>query len=68
MVITTYPVLVRDEERFAELRFGLGDPRRSAGNQERAQLQARRALERVAAEHRVCLTGTPVENNLGELW
>jgi SNF2 family DNA or RNA helicase len=33
-----------------------------------ARSQARRALERVDAAHRVCLTGTPVENHLGELW
>jgi SNF2 family DNA or RNA helicase len=30
--------------------------------------QAHRALKNINAEHRVCLTGTPVENHLGELW
>ncbi len=67
VVVTTYPVLVRDEERFAELRFHLAilDEAQAIKN---ARSQARRALERVAAEHHVCLTGTPVENNLGELW
>jgi superfamily II DNA or RNA helicase len=67
VVITTYPVLVRDEERFAELRFHLAilDEAQAIKN---ARSQARRALERVVAEHRVCLTGTPVENNLGEVW
>jgi superfamily II DNA or RNA helicase len=33
-----------------------------------ARSQARRALARVVSDHRVCLTGTPVENHLGELW
>jgi superfamily II DNA or RNA helicase len=67
VVVTTYPVLVRDEERFASTRFYLVilDEAQAIKN---ARSQARRALERVAAEHRVCLTGTPIENHLGELW
>jgi superfamily II DNA or RNA helicase len=67
VVVTTYPVLVRDEERFAQQRFHLAilDEAQAIKN---ARSQARRALERVPAEHRLCLTGTPVENHLGELW
>ena len=30
--------------------------------------QAHRSVEAIPADHRLCLTGTPVENNLGELW
>jgi SNF2 family DNA or RNA helicase len=33
-----------------------------------ARSQARRALEQVRSTSRICLTGTPVENHLGELW
>ncbi len=67
VVVTTYPVLVRDEERFASTRFHLVvlDEAQAIKN---ARSQARRALERVDAEHRVALTGTPIENHLGELW
>jgi superfamily II DNA or RNA helicase len=67
VVLTTYPVVVRDEERFASQRFHVAvlDEAQAIKN---AQSQARRALERVPAAHRVCLTGTPVENHLGELW
>ena len=67
VVVTTYPVLVRDEERFAGTRFHLVvlDEAQAIKN---ARSQARRSLERIAAEHRLCLTGTPVENHLGELW
>jgi superfamily II DNA or RNA helicase len=67
VVITTYPVVVRDEDRFASQRFHVAvlDEAQAIKN---AQSQARRALERVPAAHRVCLTGTPVENHLGELW
>ncbi|MGH7295353.1 MAG: DEAD/DEAH box helicase, partial [Polyangiaceae bacterium] len=67
VVVTTYPVVVRDEERFAGQPFHLCvlDEAQAIKN---ARSQARRALERVPAAHRVCLTGTPVENHLGELW
>ena len=65
--MTTYPVVVRDEERFAGQRFHMA-VLDEAQNIKNARSQARRALERVPAEHRVCLTGTPVENHLGELW
>ncbi len=67
VVVTTYPIVVRDEERFAELRFStvVLDEAQTIKN---ARSQARRALARVVADNRVCLTGTPVENHLGELW
>lgn len=67
VVITTYPVLVRDEERFAEQPFHLValDEAQAIKN---ARSQARRAVERLRSDHRLCLTGTPVENHLGELW
>ncbi len=67
VVVTTYPVVVRDEDRFAELRFSaiVLDEAQTIKN---ARSQARRALARITAESRVCLTGTPVENHLGELW
>jgi superfamily II DNA or RNA helicase len=67
VVVTTYPVVVRDEEKFAELRFStvVLDEAQTIKN---ARSHARRALSRIECEHRVCLTGTPVENHLGELW
>jgi superfamily II DNA or RNA helicase len=67
VVITTYPVLVRDEDRFAEQRFHVVvlDEAQAIKN---ARSQARKAAEQLQSSHRVCLTGTPVENHLGELW
>ena len=67
VVVSTYPVVVRDEERFALLRFStvVLDEAQTIKN---ARSQARRAISRITSEHRVCLTGTPVENHLGELW
>jgi superfamily II DNA or RNA helicase len=67
VVVTTYPVLVRDEDRWASHPFSLVvlDEAQAIKN---ARSLARRALSRVVARQRLCLTGTPVENNLGELW
>jgi superfamily II DNA or RNA helicase len=67
VVVTTYPVLVRDEGRFAEQRFHMAvlDEAQAIKN---ARSQARRALASLNVKHRLCLTGTPVENHLGELW
>jgi SNF2 family DNA or RNA helicase len=67
VVVTKYPVVVRDEDRFAAQRFHLV-VLDEAQNIKNARSQARRALERGPAAHRLCLTGTPVENHLGELW
>jgi superfamily II DNA or RNA helicase len=67
VVVTTYPVLVRDEDRFAAHTFHLVilDEAQAIKN---SRSQARRVVERIEAGHRICLTGTPIENNLGELW
>jgi superfamily II DNA or RNA helicase len=67
VVVTTYPVLVRDEEQFARQPFHVVvlDEAQAIKN---ARSQARRALEGLQAGSRLCLTGTPIENHLGELW
>jgi SNF2 family DNA or RNA helicase len=67
VVITTYPVLVRDEALLASRRFStlILDEAQAIKN---PRSQAHRAAARVNAGHRLCLSGTPVENNLGELW
>jgi superfamily II DNA or RNA helicase len=67
VVVTTYGLLIRDEERFANHHFHLLvlDEAQAIKN---ARSQAHRAIRTVNANHRLCLTGTPVENHLGELW
>jgi superfamily II DNA or RNA helicase len=67
VVITTYAVVVRDEDRFAQTPFHLVilDEAQAIKN---ARSQARRALERIPTKGRIALTGTPVENHTGELW
>ena len=67
VVITSYPLLVRDEERFAGHEFHLLilDEAQTIKN---TRSQAHRAAKRLRASHRLCITGTPIENHLGELW
>ena len=67
VVISSYPLLVRDEERWATLEFHLAvlDEAQTIKN---ARSQAHKASKKLSARYRVCLSGTPVENNLAELW
>ncbi|NUP10173.1 MAG: DEAD/DEAH box helicase [Polyangiaceae bacterium] len=67
LVITTYPVLVRDIDRLEKLHFSsvVLDEAQAIKN---VRSQTHKALSRLQAEHRICLSGTPVENDLGELW
>lgn len=67
VVITSYPLLVRDEELLAERRFGvlILDEAQAIKNR---RSRVSQAAKRIVAEHRLALTGTPIENHLGELW
>ncbi len=67
VVVTSYPILCRDEEKFSEWQFHLVilDEAQTIKNM---KSQAHIAARAVNAEHRICLSGTPVENHLGELW
>lgn len=67
VVITSYPILCRDEERFEDWTFHsvILDEAQTIKNM---KSRAHMAVRAVDAEHRLCLSGTPVENHLGELW
>jgi non-specific serine/threonine protein kinase len=67
VVVTSYPLVCRDEESFAELEFHLVilDEAQTIKN---LRSRVHQAIREVRADHRLCLTGTPVENHLGELW
>ncbi|HEX2880681.1 MAG TPA: DEAD/DEAH box helicase [Polyangiaceae bacterium] len=67
VVITTYPILLRDQARFERQNYHLVvlDEAQAIKN---ASSRAHRAVRALNAKHRLCLTGTPIENNLGELW
>jgi superfamily II DNA or RNA helicase len=67
LVLTTYPLLARDKDALAAQKFHLVilDEAQQIKN---AQTQAARVVSQLDARHRLCLTGTPLENHLGELW
>jgi superfamily II DNA or RNA helicase len=67
VVITTYPLVARDRDDLAEMPLHLLvlDEAHSIKN---SGSQASEAVRCLDARHRVCLSGTPIENHLGELW
>lgn len=66
-VLTTYGTMRRDAAALAEVRWDLvvADEAQHVKN---AQSSTSRALRTIPSAARVALTGTPVENNLTELW
>ena len=67
LVLTTYPLLPRDREVLLQQRwhFLILDEAQQIKN---PKDQAAQVARRLQAEHRLCLTGTPMENHLSELW
>jgi SNF2 family DNA or RNA helicase len=67
VVLTTYPLLARDREMLETVEWStvILDEAQNIKNSTTKQAQAARALK---SEHRIALTGTPVENRLTELW
>ena len=67
MVITTYGVLRRDHGELGQRTWGMvvADEAQAVKN---PVSRAARSLRRVPGRFRLALTGTPVENHLGDLW
>ncbi|MFZ6720693.1 SNF2-related protein [Undibacterium sp. Ji49W] len=67
LVLTTYALLPRDEEALRAHRYHLLilDEAQYIKN---AQAKASQTASLLQANHRLCLTGTPLQNHLGELW
>jgi len=67
VVFTTYPLLWRDIDALSAQPWHLLilDEAQMVKN---AASRAATALRRLDARHRLCVTGTPLENHLGELW
>jgi superfamily II DNA or RNA helicase len=67
LVFTTYPLLPRDGEVLCQQawHYLILDEAQQIKNPKSQAAQWVRELE---ANHRLCLTGTPMENHLGELW
>ena len=67
LVLTTYPLLWRDMDALAAQQFHLVilDEAQMVKN---AGSRSARSLRRLQTRHSLCLTGTPMENHLGDLW
>lgn len=67
IVLTTYPLLYRDHERLLSHQFHtiILDEAQLIKN---AKAQATLIVQQLKAYNRFCLSGTPLENHLGELW
>ncbi|OAI91967.1 helicase [Pseudomonas putida] len=67
LVLSTYALLPRDLEHFTPIDWHLLILD-EAQNIKNATSKAAQAARELKADQRLCLTGTPMENNLGELW
>jgi len=68
LIITNYPLLARDTELLmaaSDYHYLVLDEAQTIKN---PKSQAAKAARLLTVKHRLCLTGTPMENHLGELW
>ncbi|MFN2333606.1 MAG: SNF2-related protein [Wenzhouxiangellaceae bacterium] len=67
LVLTTYPLLPRDRALLLKQRWHylILDEAQQIKN---PKAQAAQVVRKLDCKHRLCLTGTPMENHLGELW
>lgn len=67
LILSTYPLLVRDEETLLQQNFHylVLDEAQVVKN---PKAKAAKVIRQIKCNHRLCLTGTPMENHLGELW
>jgi len=67
LVISTYGLIQRDKVRFLDYHFYylILDEAQSIKN---ARTKTTQIVQQLRGTHRLCLTGTPLENHLGELW
>ncbi len=67
LVLTTYPLVSRDQDVLALQRWSwlILD---EAQNIKNSKAMTTGVIHTLKSEHRLCITGTPMENHLGELW
>lgn len=67
IVVTTYPLVPRDLDTLAKQKWQavILDESQYIKN---PQTQIAQAVRTLKCNYRICLTGTPIENHLGELW
>jgi len=67
LLLTTYPLLLRDRDALLDCVYDyvILDESQYIKN---PQTKVTQIVIQLNADHRLCLTGTPMENHLGELW
>ncbi|MFA7607500.1 MAG: DEAD/DEAH box helicase [Rhodocyclaceae bacterium] len=67
LILSTYPLLVRDQKALLACQYHMLvlDEAQFIKN---PKAQSHRVARQIEARHRLSLTGTPLENHLGELW
>ncbi|MCU7833855.1 MAG: DEAD/DEAH box helicase [gamma proteobacterium symbiont of Taylorina sp.] len=67
IILTTYSLMLRDKDFHSEqdYHFVILD---EAQNIKNARSKRSQVIFKLKSQHRLCLTGTPMENHLGELW
>lgn len=67
LIITTYPLIARDSKEISEFSFSdlILDEAQTIKN---PLAKMTKSIKLIEAKQRLCLTGTPMENHLGELW
>jgi len=67
LILSTYPLLGRDEETLLAHHYHtlILDEAQVVKN---PKAKAAQLIRRIKTDQRLCLTGTPMENHLGELW
>ncbi len=67
VIVTSYPILLRDAEVLEPIAYHMLvlDEAQAIKNSSSSVHQGVKAIK---ASHRLCISGTPVENHLGELW
>lgn len=67
VVLTSYPLVLRDEEVLLKQQFNyiILDEAQFIKNH---RAKSARVIFQLKAHHKLCLSGTPMENHLGELW
>jgi len=67
LVITSYSLLHRDEALLSEIEWS-GIILDEAQNIKNSSTKQTKAAHKLKSDYRIALTGTPVENNVGDLW
>lgn len=67
VVLTTYPLIVRDQDILSKVDF-YTIVLDEAQNIKNPKAKATKLLKTLSTKYRLALTGTPMENHLGEMW